>query len=53
MSKFIIFVIGKNFSKVVNEYFTDKHVIKWVLLDKINLNNQQEILFEYEDLKNP
>lgn len=53
MSKFIIFVIGKNFSKVVNEYFADKQVIKWVVLDKINLNNQQEILFEYEELKNP
>ena len=43
MSKFIIFVIGKNFSKVVNEYFADKKVIKWVLLDKINL-----IWYNYE-----
>ena len=48
MSKFIIFVIGKNFSKVVNEYFADKKIIRWELLAKINLNNQQEILFEYD-----
>uniref|UniRef100_A0AAT9JAF9 ORF33 n=1 Tax=Nitrosopumilaceae spindle-shaped virus TaxID=3065433 RepID=A0AAT9JAF9_9VIRU len=49
MSKFIIFVIGKNFSKVVNEYFVNKTIIKWEILDKINLNNQQEILFEYSE----
>ena len=44
-----MFSIGKNFSKVANEYFADKVVIKWVLLDGKNLNNQQEILYEYED----
>ena len=49
MSKFIIFVIGKNFSKVVNEYFADKKIIKWHVLEEKNLNNQKEILFEYQD----
>lgn len=51
MSRFIMFSIGKNFAKTVNEYFAGKTVIKWELLKDKNLNNQYEILFEYEEVK--
>lgn len=51
MSRFIIFVIGKNFSKVVNEFCIDKKIIHWELIAEKNLNNQQSIIIEYEDIE--
>jgi len=56
MSKFGLFVIGKDFSKSFSNYMADKTMIKWDILPTKNQNNQYEMVFEYnfdKDLLNP
>ena len=56
MSKFGLFVIGKDFSKSFSNYMTGKTMIKWEILPDKNQNNQYEMVFEYnfdKDLLNP
>jgi hypothetical protein len=48
MTKFGVFVIGKDFSKSFSNYMSDKKMIKWEILPSKNLNGQYEVVFEYE-----
>ena len=50
VSEFIKFTLGSDYKKVINNFCKDKKVIKWVLIEKLNLNNQQSILMEYENV---
>lgn len=52
MSKFGLFSIGNKFSKEFSNHVVDKQIIKWEILPTKNQNNQYEIIFEYEPMKN-
>lgn len=50
-SKFQTFTLGNKFAKTMNEFFSDKTVIKWILINQKNLTGQLSVLVEYKEVK--
>lgn len=50
-SKFQTFALGAKFAKTMNEFFADKTIIKWTLINQKNLLGQLSILVEYKEVK--
>jgi len=50
-SKFQTFTLGNKFAKTMNEFFVDKTIIKWTLINQKNLVGQLSILVEYKEEK--
>ena len=50
-SKFQTFTIGNKFAKTMNDFFSDKTVINWTLINQKNLVGQISVLVEYKEVE--
>ncbi len=50
-SKFQTFTMGNKFAKTMNDFFSDKTVVKWELINQKNLVGQLSVLVEYKEEK--